>query len=82
MALEFVFCPPFTANVIRKISHLQQLNINFIAAAIRTIPAERWEELRYILDKKIQFEIDESNFDESKKLQLIKAKHFLCKEKN
>ena len=82
MALEFVFCPPFTANVIRKISRLQQLNINFIAAAIRTIPAEKWEELRYVLDKKIQFEIEESSFDESKKLQLIKAKHFLCMEKN
>ena len=71
LAIEFLFCPPFNPNVIRKITKLQNIQENLIAVAVRKLSPTKWEELCKILAEKIKDEISNnaSNFNEIEKLK-------------
>lgn len=74
MALEFIFCPPFTANVIRKISRSHKIKANLIPASICLLTAERWQLLSILLLDKLeeQIEINEDDANLCEDLSKLK----------
>ena len=54
---EFILCPPFTVNVIKKISNFQKVNNNIISAALRNFNQYDWYKLCTIMRVKIENEI-------------------------
>lgn len=70
LALEFIFCPPFNANVIRKITRSQKIQVNLISVAVRKLNPSKWDELCSILAEKLEDEINNTvnNFVQIAKL--------------
>jgi len=71
LAIEFLFCPPFNPNVIRKITKLQDIQENLISVAVRKLSPAKWEKLCKILAEKIKDEIsnNDNNFNQIEKLK-------------
>lgn len=63
LAAELIFCPVFTANVVRRISHCRPITCNLVAAAAQLLPGERWEAFKTELLDYLDLEIDAADTD-------------------
>jgi hypothetical protein len=80
MALEFFFCPPFTPNIIRRITHSGGSYSNLIPTAKSHLPQEQWELLRNEIAEQINFEIDEAEDNPDKQKRLTDSRSRLLGE--
>ena len=77
MALDFVLCPPFTPNIVRRISYTQENNFSLIAAAKRHLLEERWAQFHAELLEEVDVQINEAEGYTEKQSQLATFKEYL-----
>lgn len=66
LALECIFCPPFTINLIRKISLEHPLPTNLVQFAHAVLHAHDWDMFKTEAQELLQFQIDEEDAPERK----------------
>lgn len=65
LCLECLLCPPFTINIVRKLSLARRLQANFVDSAFQLVDAAQWERVRAELVACMDAEIEGADSQES-----------------
>lgn|GEM_PF-6136442 len=82
LALECVFCPIVTVNIVRRLSLTTIINKDFIATSHQLLGSDAWIECKKSLLTVIDFEIAESEIDKNDENLLYSRAKLLGLEKN
>lgn len=74
LALELFLCPPFTANLVRRITLLQPTSCNLVAASVHLLGPDQWGALRTEMVDYLDLEIDAAEFDPDRMGRLRQSK--------
>jgi hypothetical protein len=77
LAIEFIMCPPFTINVVRRITNVIPINFNLIVAAKQLLDNDEWEIISRQLLELLNFEIQEAEDFPGVVNRLINAKAYI-----
>jgi hypothetical protein len=70
MAFDFLICPPFALNVIRRLSLLTPVSEDFVSAAERLLQPSDWRIARSELIARLDEEIDSEDEDSSRSIAM------------
>ena len=79
LAAELIFCPPFTANVVRRLGLAQTLGCNLIAASLQLLTPTQWGRLKLDLIEQIDLEISDAEELSPRESNLMTTKNLLLK---